>query len=315
MNSPGSFDAELTTVASRDPIGIETLIRTSHWVTAGSPTDREAARHGRLHGLLLHGGDADLPFPANPWNIPADAGLSQALRHVWDPIAKDCPNFITALHEEVFGLGLIRGADTWLLAYLYLYGHDGRAGALTDLAELPGRTPQGGLDVLWGGAPVPYGPRDVVAALGEAVPVPIRRLAAVHSSLGGTSVTLNFREFSTVSLGDSIREDYDGEDPQDYSPDHDFRRAVRGEFDRCLPLGRFEGRADYLDLDSRDLDQDSRDPDQDSHDSGASNPDSRDPDGIPRVVDVDFQEGVGTRTTPLWTWFDESAACYIFSRD
>lgn len=285
------FDTELITVAGRDPDEIDTMIRSPYWVRAVSSAGKEAARDGKMLGLLLLGGDNDRPFPDNPWNIPADAGLSRALRHVWEPVATDCPRFIAALHEEVFGLGLIRNVDTWLLVYLYLDGHDGRAGVLTDLAELPSRREHGLLGVLWGEMPISHDPHKVVAALGEPAPEPIRRLAAVHSALGGRTAELNLSEFSAVSLGDSIREDYKDEDPGDYEPDEEFSRALRGEFDRCLPLGRFEGRTDYLDLDSRD------------------------PDGTPRVTDVDHQEGVGENTTSLWTWFDESATCFIFDRD
>jgi len=94
----------------------------------------------------------------------------------------------------------------------------------------------------------------------------------------------------TMTLGASIRESYEGEDPADYDETDDFVRALNGEFDRrvlfCTCASAVERY--YLDLDDRD------------------------PDGVPRVASS-CMDGVSERPgMPFWDWVDKTLPELIF---
>ncbi|MEO3825441.1 hypothetical protein [Actinomadura sp. B10D3] len=278
-------------LADGDARGVERLLRRGirlrllahEW--SGS---LEVAETAELRGLLLLGGAGDVPFAADsPWDIPAGAGLADALEDVWAPVAGRCSGFLAALRSEVLGLALVAMEGRYLLGYLYLADRSGELPR--ELKDLAPYTGSNSLDVLWGTAPTRLGPADVVPLLDEPLPAGVRDLAAVHASLTSFDFDLCLDHFTTT-LGASTLADYEGEDPGDYDEDDDFVRAVNGEFDRWIRFCTCDSAAEAYFLDMAD----------------------RDPDGIPRVALSSIN---GTSQRPgdsLWNWLDKAVPSLLF---
>lgn len=234
-----------------------------------------------LHGLLLAGGGG-LPLPDGlPWKIPAEAEPSEAVRHIWAPVADRCPTLVDALSAEVFGLAVATAGGEWLLGYVYLAERDGEP--LGDLARLPGRPPHEHLDILWGTAPTRLGPDDVAPVLAESLPPGVRELAAVHSALFCSDTDLSLDRFSTTH-GAAVRDDHIGEDPDAYDPGDEFPRAAAGDFDRWVRFcGSVSACEEYF-LDMAD----------------------READGTPRIASSGM-DGTSEPSsgTPFWRWIDD----------
>ncbi|WP_344889300.1 hypothetical protein [Nonomuraea antimicrobica] len=274
-----------TFLANRDPRIIERLMQ--HSVTLLEPESSEAAE---LRGLLLLGGDGDVPFAEDsPWGVPTGAGLVNALEHVWAPVAGCSPRFLAALRAEVLGLALVALEGEYLLGYLHVHGglSDLSGEPPRDLADVPPDYP----DVLWATAPTRLNPTDVVPTLAEPLPAPVRDLTAVHASLASSDIDLRLDRFTTT-LGASIRANYAGEDPADYDETDDFVRAVNGEFDRRILFCTCRSAAEAYFLDMAD----------------------RDPDDIPRVA-LSGVDGTSEQPgTPFWEWVDEALPSLLFCR-
>ncbi|ADI03177.1 Rab family protein [Streptomyces bingchenggensis BCW-1] len=165
----------LRLLGSRDAVAIEALIR-----ELLSDSDRFTMR-----GLLLDGGHGSIPFPANPWGIPADADLDAAIGHIWAPLADHLPTFLDILRHETLALGLLTDQDGQpSLAYVFVGWNPlpGRV-RLDDLSHW--REDEGALRIVHGGAPrTDIDPYLVVPVLGGPVPTPLRELWAVHRFLG-----------------------------------------------------------------------------------------------------------------------------------
>ncbi|REF00839.1 leucine-rich repeat domain-containing protein [Thermomonospora umbrina] len=149
-----------------------------------------------LQGLFLQGGVGDVPFPANPWGVPPDAGLAQALTHLWQPIAALAPRFVATLRVRTLGLALLTDdAGTATLGYL-TWGRDADAQAPREqrlrqatrepitLDALVGHGGDVHVRVVFGTAPRLVDPAATVPLLGGPVPAPIREFWAVHHSFG-----------------------------------------------------------------------------------------------------------------------------------
>ncbi|WP_171166960.1 leucine-rich repeat domain-containing protein [Streptomyces sp. I05A-00742] len=166
----------LRLLGSRDAVGIEALIREQLEGYGGTFT---------MRGLLLEGGHGNVPFPANPWGIPADAGLDAAIGHIWAPLADRLPSFLDTLRRATLALGLLTDQDGRpSLAYLFV-GWNPLPGRmrLDDLSDW--REDEGALRIMHGGAPrTRVDPDAAVPVLGGPVPTPLRELWAVHRSLG-----------------------------------------------------------------------------------------------------------------------------------
>ncbi|MFD8378185.1 hypothetical protein ACFV2X_06345 [Streptomyces sp. NPDC059679] len=280
-----------TALADGDSRGVEQLLRRDtrlRLLGHESSGTLETAGRAELRGLLLLGGDGDIPFAADsPWGIPADAGLADALEHVWAPVAAYCPGFLAALRAEVLGLALVAMENVYLLGYLYLADRSGELPR--DLKDLVPYTGSNSLDVLWGTAPTLLGPTDVVPLLGEPLPAGVRDLAAVHASFTSFDFDLRLDRFTTT-LGASTLADYEGEDPDDYGQDEDFVRAANGEFDRWIQFCTCTSAAEAYFLDIAD----------------------RDPHDTPRVA-LSGINGTSARPgEPFWDWTNQALPSLLF---
>ena len=280
-----------TALAEGDPRGVEQLLRRDirlvllghEW--SGSIKAAEAAE---LRGLLLLGGGGDVPFSADsPWRIPADAGIADALEHVWAPVAGCCPGFLTALRAEVLGLALVALEGRYLLGYLHLADREGELPC--DLKGLPPYTGSNCLTVLWGTAPTRLGSTDAIPLLDEPLPAGVREFAAVHSSLTSFDFDLRLNRFTTT-FGALTLEDYEGEDPGDYDQDEDFVRALNGEFDRWIQFCTCASAAEAFFLDMAD----------------------RDPHGVPRVASSSINGTSERPGDPFWNWIDHAVPSLLF---
>ncbi|WP_106436489.1 MULTISPECIES: hypothetical protein [Streptomyces] len=280
-----------TALAYGDSRGVEQLLRRDtrlRLLGHESSGTLETAGTAELRGLLLLGGDSDVPFAGDsPWGIPAGAGLADALEHVWAPVAGYCPGFLAALRAEVFGLALVAMENVYLLGYLYLADRSGELPR--DLKDLAPYTGSNSLDVLWGTAPTLVGPTDVIPLLDEPLPAGVRDLAAVHASFTSFDFDLRLDRFTTT-LGASTLADYEGEDPGDYDQDEDFVRAANGEFDRWIQFCTCNSAAEAYFLDIAD----------------------RDPHDIPRVA-LSGINGTSERPgEPFWDWVNQALPSLLF---
>lgn len=274
-----------------DHVGVEQLLRRdtrlallgNEW--AGT---LQAVETAELRGLLLLGGDGDVPFAADsPWCIPADVGLIGALEHVWASVAGKCPDFLAALRGEVLGLALVEMNGRYLLGYLHLADRSGELPR--DLKELAPYTGSDSLTVLWGTAPTRLDQTDVVPLMDEPLPAGVQDLAAVHARLTSFDFDLRLDRFTTT-LGASTLADYEGEDIADYDHDGDFARAVNGEFDRWIRFCTCDSAAEayFLDMDDRD------------------------PHDVPRVA-LSGINGTSERPgEPFWDWIDQALPSLLF---
>ncbi|MGY0057301.1 hypothetical protein ACWY4P_12160 [Streptomyces sp. LZ34] len=290
MHMEETEDLWRTALADRDPRAVERLLRCSAALPkllrhGEQPGSIEAAE---LRGLLLLGGDGEVPFAADsPWGTPAGADFAEAMARLWTPVTGSCPRFLAALHAEVLGLALVAVKGEYLLAYLYLADRSGDPPR--DLADLPSRSRYESLEVLWGTASTHLGPTDAVPILDEPLPAAVRDLAAVHASLRSFDFDLRLDRFTTT-LGASTLANYAGEDPDDYDETDDFVRAVNGEFDRWIRFCTCDSAAEAYFLDMAD----------------------RDADGTPRVA-LSGINGTSERPgAPFWDWGDEALPSLLF---
>lgn len=170
-------------VASRDVEAIAEALRDY------GHTDRQ------VHGLLLEGGQGDVPFPANPWGVPEGADLDAALTHIWRPVTATAPRFTALIRRHTLGLALVTdGQGTPSLVYLTVMTEDeytdhgteswdpaAPRAALERLAD-PGTDLALSFPV--GTAPHIADPDEDHPLLGGPVPAPLRALWSVHRSLG-----------------------------------------------------------------------------------------------------------------------------------
>ncbi|ARF73193.1 hypothetical protein B7C62_13635 [Kitasatospora albolonga] len=270
---------QLTAIAERDQDAIEDLVlHDESW--------RQHTGGGELRGLLLRGGNGDVPFVHdNAWGVPCDAGLSEALEHVWRPVARHCPNFLSVMHAEVFGLALTRATDGDRLGYLYLHRYSDRTGPPRELAELAAHAENGFMDVLWGGPSLRHDPQTPFGALGEPVPASIRELAVVHSSLNAIEGGMAFDALDET-VRDHIIDRYADEDE-----DVLVEEARQGEYDHYVAFGGSDPAAEnsILDLERRD------------------------PLGEPLVGRYSADDGLFEGDASFWDWFDENAPHYLFN--
>ncbi|WP_327092187.1 hypothetical protein OIE66_16565 [Nonomuraea sp. NBC_01738] len=146
------------------------------------------AEGASVAGLLLPGGIGDVPFPDNPWHIPAGDTLAAALTRVWAPIAAYAPRFVAAVHARTLALALLRQDDgTAALAYLAWRRDDDGTGNLLPPPDSLDRFADPALDyhlsVLVGAAPQHADPAATVPLLAGPVPRPIRDFWAIHHIL------------------------------------------------------------------------------------------------------------------------------------
>ncbi|WP_436776643.1 hypothetical protein [Yinghuangia sp. YIM S09857] len=165
---------------------------------------QEALRHQTqaavsVRGLLLQHGRGDLPFAANPWNIRADAGLTDALDHVWRPLADRAPGFVATMHARTLGLALLADDETGDFSLAYLtWGRDAdrggssvlpwhQAGPPVPLDDFAGPRDDAYIQVVVGSAPVAADPTAELPLLAGPVPRPVRDFWSVHHGLDNTS--------------------------------------------------------------------------------------------------------------------------------
>ena len=290
MNLDEADHAWRTALAARDPHAIERSLRHNAESTGVMQDDERLVQSeaARLRGLLLLGGYGDIPFDTDsPWEVPADANLTEALESVWAPVAERSPNFFSVLAAETLGLALVYLKGEYLLGYLHFEG--GLEEPLRDLTDLPTYTEYSRLGVLWGTSPARSDPTNPIRALDESLPVPVGDLAGVHASLLSFDVGLRLDRL-TVTLGALIREHYESKDPADYVETHDFIRALNGEFDRHVLLCACDSAAECYFLDMAD----------------------RDPDGVPRIA-LSSIDGISERPGMSFCgWVDEELPSLIF---
>jgi len=283
-------------LGDEDARGIERLLRRDtrltlfgyEWSDTG-----EVAQRAELRGLLLAGGRGDVPFAADsPWGIRVDADLADALEHVWAARAHDCPGLLAALRAEVFGLALVAMEGTHLLGYLYLVD---RSGALPrDVRDLPPYTGSNAVGVLWGTAPTPLAPADIVPLLEEPLPAGVRDLAAIHSSLSSIDAHFELRlDRFTTTFRESVLEDHKGEDPDDYGETEEFVRAMSGEFDRWVRFCECGSACEVHFLNMGD----------------------RDPHDVPRVTLTNMDSTSEGPGVPFWEWVDQAIPALLFFHD
>ncbi|SDJ00897.1 hypothetical protein [Nonomuraea jiangxiensis] len=166
-------------------------------------------------GLFLRDGIGDVPFPDNPWDIPADDGLPAALTRVWAPVAELAPRFVAAVRDRTLALALLSRDDgTTALGYLAWYRDDDGSGALIPAPDSLDRFADPAIDyhlsVVVGAAPHHADPTARVPLLAGPVPRPIRDFWAIHhvlkpahgDSVGGALArnTLEFFQDDTWSM-------------------------------------------------------------------------------------------------------------------
>lgn len=241
-----------------------------------------------LQGLFLQGGAGDVPFSPNPWNVPADAGLSQALTRVWRPIAELAPRFVEVLRARTLGLALLAdhgGAPS--LGYL-LWGRNAdrdasreqallrAARAPITLDELGDRRGDAFLRVVVGTAPRVVDPAAVVPLLAGPIPVPVRDFWAVHHGLGsrlGGRIGGDLR-YNTLGFFDGDGWDAVTERTGGHPPDRFVHDVGSGDYDSYV-----------LDLDMLD------------------------PAGNPTVARWAWKEWVIGDHKQFWDWLDTDGTC------
>lgn len=228
---------EARQLASRDPLAY------AEWFRWG-PThryfpDRPEGPDGphEIRGLILRGrrGSTGLPVD-NPWGLPVDGELDRLIRYLWAPAAEYLPAFVDRLVRSTFAIGVIREDGMDYLGYLraaWVSRDVPDVGAVTleELMEARELT----VCIAFGAPPLPLSDKDIVPALGEPMPAPLRAVARAHRRL-------------------VVLEDTNYIDLESLETYADFLGAE----DDHLPEGRyvaFAGQTDYwslLDLDVRD---------------------------------------------------------------
>ena len=147
-----------------------------------------------VRGVLHHDGRGDRPFPPNPWNVPPDAALPEALDLVWSPVGEYAPHFRAAMHRRVLALALLEGGDdaefgTPALAYVVWHHRNDRriTPSWRDPAPPPtvdelatGNTGYE-LRVMVGSPPRATDPDAIEPLLAGPAPRPLRALWSVHA--------------------------------------------------------------------------------------------------------------------------------------
>ncbi|SEH00848.1 hypothetical protein SAMN05444920_11837 [Nonomuraea solani] len=158
-------------------------------------------------GLFLHDGIGDVPFPNNPWGIPADGGLAAALTRVWAPVAELAPRFVAAVRDRTLALALLSQDDgTAALGYFAWHRDDDGSGRLIPAPDGLDRFADPAIDyylsIVIGAAPHYADPAARVPLLAGPVPRPIRDFWAIHHHLKpalgdgvGGALTMNTLEF------------------------------------------------------------------------------------------------------------------------
>lgn len=141
-------------------------------------------------GLILREGDAlGVPMADNPWRIPAEATLDEAITRIWGGVAEDVGRFVTQLRQRLVGLALFEydpGAP--LLAYLF-YHERARYEIPEEFADAPRPSfdrrnalawePFGDLSAFVGHAPAP----EPSAREDVTLPETLRDFYAVHAGM------------------------------------------------------------------------------------------------------------------------------------
>lgn len=269
-------------IASRDAAAVaEVLCSDSRlWPWAGP---RDNGSRMTLRGLALRGGDGSTGFPAgNPWGIPADATVEQAIRQVWAPVGSYVPAFVDRLVERVFAVGLVAHPDGDFVTYLY--------GSTVLAREIDWEAPVEHLmttdgvtaEVGWGAAPRVVSDREVVPLLGGPLPAPLRELARIHGSLYFSGLDGHFDS-------DGLERYTWGLDDED---DDESTLADRLGFppERYVLFAGYQDGGAALDLDQLDAY------------------------GNPLIVGHDCNDGLDTaNATAFWTWFDQEFQFYLIS--
>lgn len=144
-----------------------------------------------VDGMLFSDGCGNNRFGPNPWGVPAEADLAQALARIWDPIAEAAPRFVATVKRRTFALILVCEPDGVAeLGYLQL--------------DFPDFRPR--LRLVRGTWPERVDPTAGVPALAAPMPRPLRDWRAVHETycditgyIGGSPVG-------------SLRTDFDDDD-------------------------------------------------------------------------------------------------------
>lgn len=237
-------------------------------------------------GLLLPDGIGDVPFPDNPWGIPADAGLDAALTRVWAPVADFAPRFVAAVHDRTLALALLTQSDgTAALGYFAWSRDDDSSGALLPAPDSLDRFADPDLDyhlsIVVGATPHLTDPTAVLPLLAGPVPRPIRDFWAIHHSLEptygdpvGGALSMNTLEFF-----------------------HDDSWSVAAKRLGGLPPDRFVHSAGHANYDIYVLDLD-----------------VLDAAGNPTVATWAYKERVVSHHKQYWDWLDSTGTHLVFGR-
>lgn len=229
-------------------------------------------------GLLLSGAAGDVPFPDNPWGIPPGAGLTQALRQVWAPVAGFAPRFVRTVHDRTLGLALLIDENgTHALGY-FTWRSGGDVDAPDDLDRFADPARDLYLSVVVGSAPHAADPTAVVPRLAGPVPRPIRDFWAIHHGMDtgfdciGGDLACNTLEFFADDGWSAVAERLDG-----LPPDRFVHAVGNGNYDTYV-----------LDLDMLDSA------------------------GNPTVAHWAFKEWEVGGHTQYWEWLDGTGTDLIF---
>lgn len=234
-------------------------------------------------GLLLPDGIGDVPFPDNPWDIPANAGLAAALTQVWAPITDLAPQFVAAVHDHTLALALLTGDDgSTALGYFTWHRDDELVPPPEHLDQFADPAIDYYLSIVVGAAPHLTDPTAVVPVLAGPVPRPIRGFWTIHHFLGqqpydhsiGGALDINTLEFF-----------------------NDDSWSVAAERLGGLPPDRFVHSVGYDDFVTYVLDLD-----------------VLDSSGNPTVVAWDWKAWEVGGHKQFWDWLDSDGAELIFGR-
>ncbi len=190
-----------------------TGVRPDTWLTKGSPgslllATRDAAAYaewvcaprpvrtipgqpprgsdrGELRGLVLRGGHGDIGFPAdNPWGLPADVEIQQAIRTLWAPFADRAPEFVARLTTSAFALAMVREGEQDHLIYLMASWVSRDVPNIAD-ASIDELMAARELTVgeLWGSAPLSESARGAHPVFDGDLPESLEAFVSVHGCL------------------------------------------------------------------------------------------------------------------------------------
>lgn len=178
-----------------------------------------------VRGLVERRG-VRLPFPANPWNLPARTDATRAVERLWAPLRRRAPHVAGRLPRLVSALALVQraGDDEPLLAYLVDRPH-------AEPALVLGRPPDE--------APVTDG--------GFRIPVGLRELYTVHAGLRSTGAEL-LPPAALRSLAPALRRRLDQFRARNCGlhPDQFRLFFTDGDGGEVLDLDRLDARQDPL---------------------------------------------------------------------